>query len=85
MVLQKVLMAPEVEQREFMFWFNFLQNLRERYMKKQTNKKNNRNSTIKVLFFYMCKFTFRFVFHSSALEARIFFFFNFSLKPSCKL
>lgn len=38
-VLQKVLMAPEVEQREFMFWFNFLQNLRERYMKKQTNKK----------------------------------------------
>lgn len=75
MVLQKVLMATEVEQREFMFWLNFLQNLRGRYMKKQKN--NNRNSTIKVLFFYMCKFTFRFVFHSSALEARILFFFFF--------
>lgn len=41
MVLQKVLMATEVEQREFMFWFNFLQNLRGRYMKKQNKQKKN--------------------------------------------
>lgn len=50
MVLQKVLMATEVEQREVMFWFNFL--LCGRYMKnKKQKQQNNRNSTIKVLFF----------------------------------
>lgn len=60
-------MATAVEQRELMFWLNFSAKAAWKVY-----EKSNRNSTRKVRFFFlhMCKFTFRLVFHSSALEAR---------------
>lgn len=71
MVLQKVLMATEVEQREFCSGLTFCKICMEGIFKKKKQKFNHKS----LFFFYMCKFTFRFVLHSSALEARIFFFF----------
>lgn len=85
MVLQKVLMATQVEQREFVFWFNFCKTVWKVY-----EKRNSRNVTIK--FFFFNRFVSTCANSHSHLSSTVqhsrpelFFFFNFPLKPACKL